>query len=155
MKPGKEPTAAREVILDMASSCLLARSRLIARVISSIHDQELRPFGVNSSQFSLLIVMHKLGPSSRADVARYYHQDRSTLTRNLKIMIKEGWIEEDRAAIKGRARPLLLSATGIDLLLRVKPAWERGQRQAKSILGTGGTDIIMEVADRILASAMK
>ena len=139
----------------MAGSCLLARSRLIARVISSIHDQELRPFGVNSSQFSLLVVMHQLGPSTRADIARYYHQDRSTLTRNLKIMIKEGWVEEDRAAMKVRARPLVLSAAGIDLLLRVKPAWERGQRQAKAILGTGGTDTIMEVADRILTSSMK
>ena len=139
----------------MASSCVLARSRLIARVISSLHDQELRPFGLNSSQFALLLFMSTIQPATRAEIGRRFYQDRSTLTRNLKVMIGEGWIEEDQAATKGRARPMRLSDAGVDLLIRAKPAWEAGQEKSRTILGSDGTKVVMETANRLLASAAK
>ena len=139
----------------MASSCVLMRSRLIARVISGVHDQELRPFGVNASQFSLLLVMYQMGPSTRSGIGRYHHQDRSTLTRNLRIMIGEGWIEEDQDATEGRSRPVRLTAAGIALILRARPAWEAGQREAMRILGDEGTGAVMAVASRILATTRK
>ena len=60
--------AAREVIPEMASNCLLMRTRLISRVVTSIYDQELRPFGINSPQFALLLVMSTMGPASRAEI---------------------------------------------------------------------------------------
>ena len=136
----------------MAGSCILARSRLIARVISSVHDRELKPFGVNSAQFSLLLVIYTMGPATRAEIGRYYHQDRSTLTRTLKVMVGEGWIEEDHAAASGRSRPMCVTASGTELLLRAKPAWESGQRAAKAILGDDGTTVVREVANRILTA---
>ena len=136
----------------MASSCILARSRLIARVISSIHDQQLRAFGVNSAQFSLLLFMYKMGPATRAEIGRSYHQDRSTLTRTLKVMVGEGWIEEDDAGATGRSRPMRVTASGTDLMLRAKPAWEAGQRAAFAILGNDGTTVVREVGNRILSA---
>ena len=146
----RDAPARCEVIIEMASSCILARSRLIARVISSIHDQELRAFGVNSAQFSLLLIMYKMGSATRAEIGRYYHQDRSTLTRTLKVMVGEGWIEDDDAGATGRSRPMRVTANGADLLLRAKPAWEEGQRAASAILGDDGTSVVREVGNRIL-----
>ena len=53
-------------IAEMANACVLMRTRLVSRVVTGIYDQELRPFGLNSSQFALLVVIAQLGPSTRA-----------------------------------------------------------------------------------------
>ncbi|WP_245254270.1 MarR family winged helix-turn-helix transcriptional regulator [Paraburkholderia sp. LEh10] len=79
---------------EIASNCLLTRSRQIARVLTAIYDEELRPFGINAPQFSLLVLIMELGPLSRADLGRKNHRDRSTLTRNLQPLIARGWVQE-------------------------------------------------------------
>jgi hypothetical protein len=38
----------------MARDCLLMRTRLVSRVVTSIYDEALRPFGIVSPQFALL-----------------------------------------------------------------------------------------------------
>ena len=112
MKGESKATAAWGVIEEFASDCLLMRTRLISRVLTGIYDQALREFGINSPQFSLLVVISKMAPASRAEIGRYHHQDRSTLTRNLKIMIENGWIEESLADSVGRARPIVVTNAG-------------------------------------------
>jgi hypothetical protein len=40
----------KDVIGEMGRTCLLMRTRLISRVITAIHDEELRQFGIGSAQ---------------------------------------------------------------------------------------------------------
>ena len=61
---------AQKILDEMIGSCLVMRTRLLARGISGIYDQQLRPFGLNSAQFSLLMVISKLGSASRAEIGR-------------------------------------------------------------------------------------
>jgi DNA-binding MarR family transcriptional regulator len=81
-----------DVIADMGSTCVLMRTRLISRVITGIYDEKLRPFGISSAQFALLVVIYQVEPTTRAEIGRLQHQDRSTLTRNLKVILSEGWV---------------------------------------------------------------
>lgn len=141
-----------EVIQEMADRCVLMRTRLVSRVVTGIYDQLLRPFGLNAPQFALLVVIHKIGPATRAEIGRYHHQERSTLTRNLQIMQTEGWIEEVRDAAAGRGRPIALSKAGIKLLHDVEPAWQAGQVEAKQLLGEQGTLIVTGIANGIAGS---
>ncbi len=114
---------AKDIISEINDACLLMRSRLIARVMTGIYDDDLRPFGINSPQFALLAVIHNMGPSSRAEIGRFHRQDRSTLTRNLQVMISEGWLEEIDNEAGGRSRPIVLTKTGKMLLHDAAPAW--------------------------------
>jgi DNA-binding MarR family transcriptional regulator len=141
-----------EVIDEMINTCVLMRTRLVSRVITNIYDGELRPFGINSAQLALLVVISKLSPVTAAEIGRFHHQDRSTLTRNLKIMFSEGWIEEDQALASGRARPIVLTKAGRDLLHDVAPAWRAGQAQAHQVLGEAGVNTITDIANGILFS---
>ena len=109
------------VIDEMARGCLLMRTRLISRVMTSLYEDALRPFGIGAPQFVLLVVISQLEPASRAEIGRFHHQDRSTLTRNLKLVFDEGWAEENRDKVKGRSRPVVLTKKGRDLLLAVDP----------------------------------
>jgi DNA-binding MarR family transcriptional regulator len=134
------------VVNEISQGCLLTRTRQISRVLTSIYDNELRAFGLNAPQLTLLVMIGRLGPVSRAEIARQNHQERSTLTRNLSLLIAEGWVEEVRDAAAGRQRPLLLTASGKALLNDVAPAWRRAQEQAKKVLGDAGMVAVIEVA---------
>jgi DNA-binding MarR family transcriptional regulator len=79
---------------EITRNCLLTRTRRISRVITGIYDEEYRPFGINAPQCSLLVMISRLGSASRVEIGRQNHQDRSTLTRNLQLMMSNGWIEE-------------------------------------------------------------
>lgn len=54
--------AGHDVSGEIAQNCLLTCTRQISRVLTAIYDEALRPFGINASQFSLLVLIVALGP---------------------------------------------------------------------------------------------
>jgi DNA-binding MarR family transcriptional regulator len=130
---------------EVTQSCLLTRTRRISRVITSIFDQELRPFGVNASQFSLLVLIAGKDGASRAELGRANHQERSTSTRNLQLVLDQGWAEEI-IPDKGRSRPIVLSQAGRELLAAAMPAWRSAQAQTRRLLGDNGASAIVDLA---------
>ncbi len=135
-----------DVTNEVSRNCLVTRSRRISRVLTAIYDQELRPFGLNSPQFSMLAIISRLGSATRAEIGRANFQDRSTLTRILQPMLSEGWVEEVEHDEGGRSRPIALTKDGTDLLRRAAPAWRAAQAQAKTILGKAGVSAVMDIA---------
>ena len=73
-----------------------------------IYDHELRPFGLKATQLNLLVAVAKVGPVRRIDIGKRLHLDPSTLTRNLKIMLTNGWIKEIMDGEDGRGLPYKL-----------------------------------------------
>jgi DNA-binding MarR family transcriptional regulator len=129
---------------------VLVRARLLSRAVTGIYDDELRPFGIGAAQFTLLAVIGRTGPTTRAEIARHQHLDKSTLTRNLKAILSEGWAKEVSDNADGRSRPLALTTTGRKVLIRAQPAWLAAQAQAKALLGNDGITAVINIADRIL-----
>ena len=82
--------------------------------------------------------------------ARHEHLDKSTLTRNLKTILSEGWVEEVRDNADGRSRPIALTAAGKELLIKAQPAWLAAQAEARAILGKDGIIAVVSIAGRIL-----
>jgi DNA-binding MarR family transcriptional regulator len=138
------------VVGEITSNCLLTRTRRISRIITNIYDQALHPYGVNAPQFSLLVLIARLGGASRAEIGRANYQERSTLTRNLALLLTEGWVEEMVPEGGGRSRPIVISQAGRKLLASAVPAWRSAQVKAKRVLGKDGAAAIVGVADNIL-----
>ena len=137
------------MLTELESACVIARARLIARVMTQIFDEELRPFGLISSQQTLLGSILRMGVATRAEIGRANCLDRSTLTRNLRLMLDAGWIEEVADKVQGRQRPLKLSKAGEDLLFSSMPAWRVGQSRAAKLLGQEGMSAIKTIADSL------
>jgi DNA-binding MarR family transcriptional regulator len=133
---------------EITRECLLTRTRRISRLLTNLYDQTLRPHGVNAPQFSLLVLIAKLGGASRAEIGRANYQDRSTLARNLALLLAEGWIEE-RVPERGRSRPIVISPAGRELLVAATPAWRSAQVEARRLLGRQGVDAVFGVADSL------
>jgi DNA-binding MarR family transcriptional regulator len=142
----KSHTAAdASLIEEVIERCLLTRTRSISRVVTNIYDQALRPYGVNSSQFSMLVLIARMQGASRAELGRANHLERSTSTRNLQLMLDEGWVEEITPE-RGRSRPIVLSHAGRELLETAMPAWRAAQEKAKRMLGEEGADALISLA---------
>jgi DNA-binding MarR family transcriptional regulator len=143
----KDAAKREDMIGEISRDCLLTRARRISRIFTGMYDQALRPFGINSPQFTLLVVIFRLGSASRAEIGRYNYQDRSTLTRNLQLILSEGWVEEMEHEADGRSRPIVLTKAGKDLLHKAAPAWRAAQTQAKALVGEKGVAAIRSIDD--------
>jgi DNA-binding MarR family transcriptional regulator len=143
------PKIAR-IATEMAQECLNMRARLVSRVVSGIFDDALREIGVKSSQLDILAAIASTAPVRRTDIGRYMHLDASTLTRNLRVMETNGWIEDVPEAADGRGAPVRLTDDGENLLERALPAWREAQRAATQTLGREGRAALVSVSKPLL-----
>jgi DNA-binding MarR family transcriptional regulator len=142
-------TTDAKVVGEITRDCLMTRTRRISRIITNIYDEALRTHGVSAPQFSLLVLIAHLGPASRAEIGRANNQERSTLTRNLALLLEEGWVEEMAPEGGSRSRPIVISKAGRELLVSAAPAWRSAQVIAKQLLGEEGAAAMVDVADSI------
>ena len=133
---------------EVTTHCLMTRARRISRVVTNLFDQEMRPFGINSSQFTLLVMIARMEGASRAEIGRANYQERSTSTRNLQLVLDQGWAEEI-VPEKGRSRPIVISQSGRDLLAAAMPAWRAAQAKAKRLLGDSGAEALVDLASSL------
>lgn len=142
-------TAGAGVVGEIARNCVMTRTRRISRIVTNLYDQALRPYGINAPQFSLLVIIARLAGASRAEIGRANYQERSTLTRNLALLLSEGWVEEVASEGGGRSRPIVISQAGRELLASAATAWRSAQEKAQQLLGEQGMSTIVSVADSI------
>ncbi|MDD5277182.1 MAG: MarR family winged helix-turn-helix transcriptional regulator [Methylovulum sp.] len=133
----------KSIIDQVAGECLLGRARKLNRMLTRIYDDQLRPFGLKASQLNLLVVVAKIGPIRRIDIGKRLHLDPSTLTRNLKIMLTNGWVEEIVSGEDGRGLPLSVTAKGRDLLNQIGPSWRKAQHRAQQLIGDEGAAFLL------------
>src|SRR6202044_2259715 len=71
---------------------------------------------------------------SQGELGRVLAIDSTTLTRTLRIMVREGWIA-DRSGQDRRERLLRLAKDGRHQFNRALPLWEKAQLQLRHQLG--------------------
>ncbi len=152
-KPQPKPENLHALVNEVIGDCLMTRTRRISRVLTNLFDQELRPFGLNASQFSLLVLIARMEGASRAEIGRANHQERSTSTRNLQLVLDQGWAEE-RVPDKGRSRPIVISTAGRALLTEAMPAWRSAQAKAKRMLSPHGATAVVDLAAGLPVDAL-
>ncbi len=131
------------------SPCTCFRVRKLTRLMSRRYDQRLAAAGLNLNQYSIL---HRLGDRARTvgDLSGELGMDRTTLSRDLKPLLANGWVE----AVTGedaRQRPVRTTAAGRRALAKAKPLWREAQDQIDALLGERGTQQLHAQLDRALA----
>ena len=129
----------------MARECIAVRMRLLNRVITNLYDEVLRTLRLKTSQLNILIATAKFGLARPAKVCEVLQLDVSTLSRNIERMRKRGWLEIV-AEEDGRAQPFRLTPSGKKLLEKAFPLWERGQKEAKKLIGNEGLALLSKTA---------
>ena len=78
--------------LEMGRTCLCFNIRKAARAVTHLYDKFLRPAGRRATQFALLMAAKINGPVTLTRPAKITVMDRTTLTRNLVVLEKRGFI---------------------------------------------------------------
>ena len=136
------------IVDQISSECLLGHWRKVNRVLTGIYEAEMRDSALKASQLNLLVAVAKAGPVRRTDLGKRLHLDPSTLTRNLRVILKQGWIEETPDEADQRSSRLKITPKGRKLLESIAPAWKRAQMRARQMLGSEGTALVLSLRER-------
>ncbi|MGW3447089.1 MarR family winged helix-turn-helix transcriptional regulator [Streptomyces sp. NPDC001076] len=129
-------TSVDEIVQD----CLAVRIRLIGRTVTGLYDGALERHGVTIAQVNLLAALGKVGPCPPARLGEVLQLERSTVSRNLHLLLKQGWIEAAVSDAKGM-REVVLTGAGRAKIESVMPEWRQAQEQAAQLLGAGVTAV--------------
>ncbi len=140
-----------EQVREHGRDCIAVRVRMLSRTITRLYDDALRPYGLTVSQLNMLAAIGRRQPAAAGKVAELLSMEISTLSRNARLMEREGWVEITPAE-RGNGRMLAVTPAGLRKLAEVEPAWEQAQREARTLLGDDGADQLMALADGLWAA---
>ena len=115
-------------------ACVSFNIRRVDRLIGQIYDRHMSTSGLKNTQFTLLRVLSAFGETNVSQLAQRLDIDRTTLTRNLELLCKAGWITVSKGKDR-RVRVVALTEAGEAKFREAEPAWEAAQREVIGKLG--------------------
>ncbi|MGB9649168.1 MAG: MarR family transcriptional regulator [Stellaceae bacterium] len=123
-----------EITLEVRDTCLCLHLQRAARAVARRFDAALRPLGLTSGQFSLLMSLNRPEAANIGSVSALLAMDRTTLTANLKPLERRGLIAATVDDADKRTRRLALTPAGRALLRAAVPAWRRTHAEIEHLL---------------------
>ncbi len=117
-----------------AQGCTNFKLRQLLRSVARLYDAQLAKTGLKSTQYSLLSHVAALGPVAPKALAARMGMDASTLTRNLRALIDQGWCEQGPGA-DARSRSITTTPAGRAKHAEAKAHWKRAQLSLNRRLG--------------------
>jgi DNA-binding MarR family transcriptional regulator len=131
------------------ADCLCLASRRAALAITRAFERRLRPHGMRITQFSALTALLLRGPMTIGALADFLGLDRTTLTRNLKLIEDRNWVSV-HAGEDARSRIVEVTAAGRRKVEAVYPAWRVAQATTAKTLGQAGAEALRRLAARAM-----
>ena len=129
-----------ETTLRVRDTCLCLHAQRAARALARRFDDALRPLDLTNGQFSLLMALNRPEPAGMGSVASLLAMDRTTLTAALKPLQRRGLVEVSPDPADKRSRLITLTPTGLKLLARAVPIWERTHSAVEGLLSGADPD---------------
>jgi DNA-binding MarR family transcriptional regulator len=131
-------------------TCMGLHVRRASRILTQAYNEALRPVGLVSSQFTLLVAINLMGATAIGTLAQQLFTDQTTLTRNLKLLATKGLIKieagEDR-----RVRIVSLTDRGSEVLALALPLWEQVQADLADRFGASKWQTLLSLLSDITA----
>ena len=141
--------------LAHCTSCACFNLRKVTRAVTQLYDEMLRPAGLRATQFSLLVAVRMAGPVGVTRLAEITVMDRTTLTRNLELLQKQGLIEVAAGADR-RSRIVTITAQGKAAIAEALPFWKKAQLHVVNSLGQERwADMLMDLGELVTLTNTK
>ena len=122
------------VSAEVASSYAVVCHRSATRAVTHHYDEALSACGLRGTQFTLLAAVTFAGEATMTQLAETLVMDRTTLTRNLGPLKREGLIKAGRGKDR-RTRVVAVTERGRRALREAYPLWEKAQAAVVKGLG--------------------
>ena len=108
--------------------CACFNTRKTARALGQVYDRALEPSGLKNTQFTALAVADAYDGISITELSKAMAIERTTLTRNLKVLERDGLVKVGPGA-DGRSRTVRLTAKGKRRLEAALPLWKQAHER--------------------------
>jgi DNA-binding MarR family transcriptional regulator len=134
--------------------CLCLHTRRSSRRLTQFYDAMMRDSGLRVTQFLLLEAVRQMQPASQQPLAELLGMERTTLTRNLAVLEREGLATVEKGIDDRRENQIRLTRKGRTAIQRATPSWEKAQTMAAEHLDvylSGGAAGARQLLDRLAA----
>jgi DNA-binding MarR family transcriptional regulator len=129
-----------EITHKVRDSCLCLHLQRAARSLARRFDEAMRPAGLTSGQFSLLMSLNRAEPPTMGQVSALLAMDRTTLTANLKPLERRELVNVSVDAVDRRTRRMRLTPAGRKVLAAAVPIWEATHAEIERLLEGSSPD---------------
>ena len=125
--------------------CIGNRLRCLSRIVDRDFRASLKDFGITESQLSILFALKKLGKVEQGKIGEALVLERSTVSRNVKLLEKSDIITKT-----SNYRPEIeLTQKGLDLVNTLTPIWEKLMDSFMEKLGNNGLQSIKSLEEKL------
>jgi DNA-binding MarR family transcriptional regulator len=137
-------------VMEMGKTCVCFNLRKATRNVTRFYDKALKSVNLRVTQLSLLAGVRVLGPVMVTRLAKIMALERTTLSRNLKILEKKGFIEISPGT-DFRVRSVGITDQGLEVLAGAYPLWRKAQDEFIRGLTSDGVAGLLGVLDKVSA----
>lgn len=137
---------------EIARTCTYFNVRKATRILADAFDMALRPYGLRGTQFSLLVAITLMEEPTVGRLAEVIAADRTTLTRTLAPLERDGLIASEPGSDR-RERRLRITPAGEVRLAEASAEWKRVQQSIVGGMGEEAWNQLMDGARAVHALA--
>ena len=116
--------------------CACDKLRRTARGVTQIYDAAMTPSGLKATQMPILVALGIVGDLPLTTLAAALGLDRTTLTRNVRVLEDRGLVTSGARDGDARVRVLSITAEGSRTLSAALARWEGVQEKVEAEFGT-------------------
>jgi DNA-binding MarR family transcriptional regulator len=126
-----------------AGTCTCGELRKAARAITLLYDNAFKSTGLLSTQFNVLQAIYNIDSIRISDLANKLGMDRTTLTRNLSVLERQGFIKISQGKDQ-RTRIVTATQKGRSAVSKTILLWNEVQRKVKQEMGENSWRELMQ-----------
>lgn len=115
------------------------------RIVTQFYDQVMAPSGLSGPQFGVLssiAAASREAPVTINGLAKLMDMDRTTLTRNLSVLVKRRLVRTEEGEDR-RMRLVVVTPEGERALQRAWPLWQEAEARIMAALGPHRRDALL------------
>ena len=116
--------------------CACGAARRKSRELTRFYERAMRGSGLRGPQFTLLATLIQTGPIPTTRLADFLGLERTTLTRNLGLLVRDGFVRIDEGEDR-RVRKVAITPAGEEAARRAFPFWKKAQDAALAAAARG------------------
>jgi DNA-binding MarR family transcriptional regulator len=132
-----------------AGTCTCGELRKAARAITLLYDDAFKSSGLLSTQFGVLQIICDIDSIRISDLADNLGMDRTTLTRNLSVLERQGFIQISQGK-DHRTRIVTATQKGRSAVAKAILLWNKIQHKVKQEMGESSWHELMQNLGQLL-----
>ena len=130
--------------------CYNLAMRKATRLINQLYQARFSTLGLKVGQFSIIRAVHQLKETTNSQLQGILVLDQTTLSRNLKPLIRDGILRLRADANDQRVKKISLTVEGQALYQQALPLWKEAQAEFAAKMGEENAKQVLSLSNFVI-----